>query len=129
MTDQPNATDQAQRIKYRTQNLWWLAFAVLGTEIAWAFHLEASYVLAPSLCDAQLQWLLHLLTLVALLIAGSAFGLAAHDWWKLRGEDEAKMGVREGRDRFLLSTGVFLGALMIFAIIGNELAIIFAGCG
>jgi hypothetical protein len=65
---------------------------------------------------------------LGILLAGSAIALALHDWWEVRRIDESALTVRDSRNRFLLSQGVFLGVLMVFGIIGTEVAVALGGC-
>ncbi|HEV2854988.1 MAG TPA: hypothetical protein VHC97_19505 [Thermoanaerobaculia bacterium] len=100
----------------RRDVLLWLS--VLAGPFAWAMHEQVSYMLTPTACDSGRHVLLHLVSLLALLIAlaGAALGWSR---FKAFPEGSTEKGDPEGsRIRFMAlsaATSCVFFALVILA--------------
>lgn len=88
---------------------------VLIGPIAWALHLQISYMLVPWACENGWQFIMHLVTLgsLGLAIVG---GLIA--WSNLK-RTGMQNGGNEGSSRFLAYTGLLSSGLFMAVIIAQ----------
>jgi hypothetical protein len=102
---------------------------LLVPPIAWAFQLQANYVLASLTCQQGSRWPLYLVTLVALLITLAAgFGS-----WRARarvnGMHSDDGGSLLSVARFMAVLGLMTSALFSLVIIAQAVpSFIFRGC-
>jgi hypothetical protein len=92
---------------------------VLASPLAWLAQLGGSYLLASRLCGHGHGWLLHLLSVAALLVVGAGATAA----WSARSrfgasEGDAPLPTAECR-RFMVAVGLALSALFALAIVAS----------
>jgi hypothetical protein len=109
----------------RTSIVLW---SLLGSALAWTFHLLASYVAIAWTCttgrlDAT-RPLLLVISLVALIGIASSGWLARKHWHIARHVDkpeedswDSRMGERTARVSFLMVSGLFLAVLFAIAVL------------
>ncbi|HEX9942409.1 MAG TPA: hypothetical protein VGG03_10360 [Thermoanaerobaculia bacterium] len=115
----PSLDDPREPEIRRRDTLLWLP--VLAGPFAWALHEQASYMLTPTACDVGHKLILHLVTLVALLIALAGAALA---WsrWKAAPEGSTETGdPEETRVRFMALAGLGLCATFALIILAAEI--------
>jgi hypothetical protein len=116
--------DSAESVS--TVPLW---TGLLVPPIAWAFQLQANYVLVSQTCQQGSRWPLHLVTLIALLITLAAgFGS-----WRARARVNGTHSDDEAGPssvaRFMAVLGVMTSALFLLVIIAQAVpSFIFHGC-
>ena len=94
---------------------------ILAGPVAWALDLTISYTLVQWACGHQSRFVLHLITLIALLMIA---GGAAASWRAFgRSPDES---VDDGprpmdRGRFMALLGMVMCASFALAVIGNQI--------
>jgi hypothetical protein len=114
--------------------------ALLGAPAAWSLQHLALYATASGACSGQFQaasggaqhwlsWVLPLINLGALLIAGLATALAARILRRTRHEygSGGMMDAGEGRTRFLAIWGIWLGVVFMLAIAFNTISAFWVG--
>jgi hypothetical protein len=104
-------------VERRDVLLW---FAVLAGPFAWAMHEQVSYMLTPTACDSGRHILLHLVSLVALLIAlaGAALGWSR---FKAFPEGSTEKGDPEAsRIRFMALSAAVSCAFFALVILAAE---------
>lgn len=78
--------------------------------LAWAVHLQGSYLLVARVCHTGDTWLLHLLTLLTLALAGAGALIAWRQWQRI-GRQWPNGGGVATRSRFLAVAGMLLSGL------------------
>jgi hypothetical protein len=98
----------------------WLG--VLGPPILWAVRFGVNYALMPLVCAAELTWLPHTITAIALaLLAG--MGWTAYRFWSgTRGAAPAGTSDLVRRTRFMGLFGMMSAVLFTLAVIAEWLA-------
>lgn len=94
---------------------------LLAGPVAWACDLTASYASVKWVCGSQHTWVLHLITLGALIVTG---GGAMAAWWAFQEApaDAAIDGPRPfDRGRFMALLGLVVSALFALVIIANDI--------
>ncbi len=94
---------------------------LLAGPFAWAADLTASFASVKWVCGSQETWVLHLITIVALLITG---GGALSSWIALQEAppDAAVDGPRPfDRGRFMALLGLAISAMFATVIIANDI--------
>ncbi len=91
--------------------LLWVAY--LAPALAWFGQLNASFLIAAYGCTPDRMWLMHLISAMALVIAGAGMWSG---WRSRRYEDKSR---RNGR--FLTVMALVLGALFALSIVANEI--------
>ena len=117
-----------------------LMLALLGAPVAWSLQHLALYAVASVACSGELQgasggaqdwlsWVLPLINLGALLVAGLATALAAWILRRTRHEygSGGVMDAGEGRTRFLAIWGIWLGVVFMLAIAFNTISVFWTG--
>jgi hypothetical protein len=93
---------------------------ILAGPLAWALDLTASYALVKWTCGGRYTFVLHLITIGALLVTAAG---AALSWRALQ---HAPAGTDDGprpidRGRFMALLGLVVCALFALAMIGNAI--------
>jgi hypothetical protein len=103
----------------RPRGILLLWVGLLAAPLAWALHLQVSYMLGTLACEHNAQTAFHLVTAVALLLAAAGGGIAWWCWghsgraWP-RGE-----GGAVGRSRFMALSGFILSLVFALAIVAQ----------
>lgn len=86
---------------------------------AWAMQLLTNYSLTPTVCINEQTWMLHLVSLAAVLTALGGALIARGAWTRLTSGSTLEGDARESGRRFLALGGIVLSlffALVIFAL-------------
>ncbi len=95
--------------------LW---FGLLAGPIAWSLHLLVSYPLVPFICGTEWEFLLHVVTLFAALIALAGAVIAYRSRQALDDEDHEETPTRVWRRAsFMALAGMLLSSFFLFVII------------
>jgi hypothetical protein len=122
-------TDAKKRDSTESVSTALLWTGLLVPPIAWAFQLQANYVLVSRTCQQGSRWPLHLITLIALLItlaAGFGSWHARERVNGMRSDDEAG---HSSVARFMAVLGLMTSAMFLLVIIAQAVpSFIFHGC-
>jgi hypothetical protein len=88
---------------------------------AWATQLLVNYSLTPTACVSGQTWMLHLVSLVALVTAAGGALLASSAWTRLTSGSTEKGDPRETGRRFMALTGLVLSLFCVLVILAQEL--------
>lgn len=102
--------------------LW---FGLLAAPAAWFLHLTVNYSLVRYACATGAPWILHLVTLAALALAGTGGWVAWRNWRRTGRPAETTGGGVEGRSRFMAVGGVAASAFFALVILAAELPNLF----
>lgn len=89
--------------------------------MAWATQLLVNYSITPSVCMNDQKWLLHLVSLIALLIALGGALLARSAWTRLTPGSTLEGDARESGRRFLALGGIVLSLFFLLVIFALDL--------
>ncbi|MFP5260606.1 MAG: hypothetical protein ACLGJB_01720 [Blastocatellia bacterium] len=104
----------------RLLNLWAGLFAA---PVAWLVELQLHYMLVPWACSTGRHFVLHLITVAALLVAVVG-GVLAWQGWRQSGPGWPDgSGGPAPRSRFMAVTGLLLSALFFFVILAQGIPI------
>ncbi len=92
---------------------------VLVPPLAWLSNLLVSYLLVPWACATGRQFVLHLVTLVAVLLALGGGLLAWHNWWRAGREWPGDGGGVLVRSRFMAVVGLLSSAVFGLVILAQ----------
>jgi hypothetical protein len=102
---------------------------LLVPPIAWAFQLQANYVLVSVTCQQGSRWPLYLVTLIALLITLAAGFGAWRALVRVNGSYSEDGGSPASVARFMSILGLMTSALFLLVIIAQAVpGFIFHGC-
>jgi putative membrane protein len=76
----PGVTLAGEARPVRPVQLW---FGLLGGLVAWVLHLGVSYAAVPFVCGTAGEWILHLITVGAVMLAGGAVAAGWKGWRRL----------------------------------------------
>ena len=99
--------------------------AVFGAPAIWAVSFETGYALVPKVCQFQGHYVLHIISLLALVLALIGGFLSWRQWRRIGGSPEETEGGPIGRQRFLGALGVFSAVLYSTLIIAQGIASFF----
>jgi hypothetical protein len=92
-------------------------FAALAAgPIAVLAGMEAKYLLVPWSCRTGASWMLHVVSVAAIVIAALGMLAASRSWRSAGAEWPRDEATAAGRVRFLAAMGVLLGAMSILVI-------------
>lgn len=112
----------------RRDRLLW--YGVLGAPTAWSVHLGLSYFLVYILCGTDYIWLLHVVTLSMLAVAGGALYVAWQQRNLARERDSERANYHWSRVHFMGRMGIWMSALFAGAIIAGGIPVFFLDlCG
>ena len=107
----------------RSLSLW---AGVLGAPAAWGMQLQAGFSLVPWVCKTHHYWVLHAITLAAVLLAAAGGYVSWRDWQAAgRGSPDETDGGPTARTRFLGALGVIVSAMFVLLIIAQGVASFF----
>jgi hypothetical protein len=111
---------ESERIPERRRDLALWA-GILLAPFAWATQLLVNYSITPSICVNEQKWLLHLVSLIAALIAlGGAF-IARRAWTRLTSGSTLEGEARESGRRFMALGGIVLSLFFVLVIFALDL--------
>ncbi|HEX6898403.1 MAG TPA: hypothetical protein VF789_01765 [Thermoanaerobaculia bacterium] len=106
------------RVERRDVLLW---LGVLAGPLAWAAQLQINYALAPTACALGGKTFLHLVSLVAFLVA-VAGAFVGWLWRRKLPEGSTEFGDAEAsRARFMALSGMILGLFFALVIVALEI--------
>jgi hypothetical protein len=118
--------DQERLNRGRSVALW---AGVIGAPLLWGIQFEATYALSPWACNGSIHAIIHLVTIVAIVIALFFAYLSRRDWRAAGGSPEETDGGTIPRIRFLGALGMFLSLLSAMIILAQGIAsLFFEGC-
>ena len=94
---------------------------------AWALHQQVSYMLTPSLCENGHEAVLHLVSLLAFVLAAAGALVAWRIWKRLPEGSTEKGDDRGSRTRFLALSGTIFCAFFCLVILAQEVPNLFLG--
>ncbi len=103
------------------EGLFPLFFGALGPPIIWAVRIGVNYVLVPYVCWGGWTWLLHLVTLAALLGTAAAGGVAWNRWRQVGSGNEIEFGGLATRTRFMALFGMVSSAFFFLVMVAEWL--------
>lgn len=107
----------------RSVALW---AGVLGSPVVWAVQFQAGYMLVPWTCRTHDYFVLHLVTLVALLLVAVGAYLSWRDWKRVGGgSPESTDGGPIPRIRFLGALGVVVSVMFWLLILAQGISSFF----
>ncbi len=92
----------------------WAAWII--APIAWALHMQVSYLLVPWVCTTGMRFALHLTTILALLAAATGGFIAWRCWREIHHHDTNAASVVLRRTRFLAVVGLLVSSLFFVVI-------------
>lgn len=102
----------------------WLA--VLTPPAAWAAHLQISYALAPSACDAQSRLMLLIVSVVCLVLPAMTSRTAYRLWRSYpTGTSQEVQPASISRANFMAGLGLASGAMFGIVVIGQTIPMFF----
>ena len=104
---------------FATDDVSWLGLA--AGPLAWALDQGLSYAMVPWACAAHRHLPLHLVSLVALLLAGAG-GVAAWRDWKRRQDVSSESADADGRAHFLALLGMLMCLLFGLVVLMEGVA-------
>jgi hypothetical protein len=111
-------TDPTDQITERRLDLALWA-GILAGPLAWGLHLQVSYSLTQTACDTGHQWLFHLVSLGALLLA-AAGGVNARRLWRRLPAGSMNEGEELWtRSRFMALFGMAFSAFFALVILAQ----------
>ena len=90
-------------------------------------QLEANYALMLRACSDNQTWMLHLVSILALLLTATAGGLALIYWRRLERQASEDDAGAIPRSRFMSMVGILVSALMLLVIIAQWMPILIFG--
>ncbi len=104
-------------------NVGLLWFGILGGPVMWGTHETVSYLMVPYVCATGMVFLLHVVTIVAVLITLAAGYCAFRAWISSKPPERTDMSGRRGRNAFMglagLATAGFFLLLILVESSGN----------
>lgn len=122
--------EDAERYYAGNRGIATLIFGFLLPPAAWLLHLSISFAVATALChngSAGGLWVLHLLTLGALGVSGTAGYLAWRNWHATGADTNPDEGGTLARSKFLAIAGLASSAFFTLAILTAEGASLMLG--
>lgn len=98
---------------------------VLAGPLATLTQLQVNYALVLWACGARREWALHLVSLLALLVAVAAGLLSWRNWRRAGGGWEAEGAGVVPRSRFMAVVGVLISVLAALVVVAQWIAIFF----
>jgi len=98
-----------------------LAAGFFLAPFAWGTQLLVNYSLTPTACVDEQKWLLHLVSLAALVTALGGALIAWSTWTRLTSGSTVEGDPRESGRRFMALTGVALSFFFALVILALEL--------
>jgi hypothetical protein len=100
---------------------------LLAGPLAALIQLEVNYALVPWVCNSKQTWTLHLVSLIALMVATAAGTLAFVNslWLCVRFDDDGAGSIP--RSRLMAAVGVLMSALTSLVIIAQWLPVFLYG--
>jgi hypothetical protein len=98
--------------------LW---IGILAGPIVWLLSLEANFALVPWACVFQAKLALHIVSIVALILAASAGVLAWRQWKNLGKEWPGSGGGALPRSRVMAVGGVLMSAMFFLVILAQAM--------
>jgi hypothetical protein len=98
-----------------------LAAGMFLAPFAWGFQLITNYSLTPTACATGREWLLHLVSLAAVLAALGGTLIAWRTKTRLTSGSTEEGDAREAGRRFLALAGLVLSAFFVLVIVAEEL--------
>jgi hypothetical protein len=93
---------------------------ILAGPLAWGLHLGTSYSLTETVCASGHQWLFHLVSLGALLVAAAGGLIAARLWRQFAAGSTGSTNLGDEhwtRSRFMALFGMAMSAFFALAIL------------
>lgn len=112
----PTVDPREPRMARRDWQIW---LAILAGPFAWAGQLQVNYALAPTACEMGSRGPLHLVSLVALLVAAGG-ALLAHRWRRRLAPGSTEQGETGSRARFMALAGTVLSLFFALLVIAAE---------
>jgi len=103
--------------EWRLNRALWIT--ILAGPFAWAVHLLAAYSLTRTACVDHLQWLLHLVSLAALVVPLAGWLGAARLWRRLPAGSTSHGDDLQSRSRFMALSGMVFCAFFVLAILAQ----------
>jgi hypothetical protein len=100
--------------------LWLLWMGILGGPVAWACDEVIGYVATQHECSTGHRFLLHLLTIAALLVPGAGF-LASWDSFQSPPSAEKATDIAIHRRRFMAKAGMLMSVGFLLVIIATAI--------
>jgi hypothetical protein len=94
---------------------------VLAGPAAWMLHLQISYSLVGTACDTGQQFVMHLVTLGALLLAGTGAAISWRSWKRLPEGPMDEGDAKETRKRFMALFGLVMSLSFVLVIVAAEI--------
>lgn len=107
----------------RGKAMQWVA--VLAGPLAWFVHLSASYLAVLYVCKAEgsgLEWLLHLLTVLAAAVAAAGALIGWLHWRRAHGPDDGMQAEALQRARFMAWAAIGFGLFFLAVVLLSEAA-------
>jgi hypothetical protein len=98
-----------------------LAAGFFLAPFAWVIQLLANYSLTPTVCVNEQTWMLHLVSLIALVTALGGAVIAWSAWTRLTSGSMLEGDARESGRRFLALAGTVLSLFFALVILALEL--------
>lgn len=98
-----------------------LAAGMFLAPFAWGFQLLTNYSLTETACADGQEWLLHLVSLAAVLTALAGTLIARNTWTRLTSGSTVDGDAREAGRRFLALSGLGLSLFFVLVIVAEEL--------
>lgn len=115
-------TAKAQQRFSQGSGILTLGAGLFAGPLSFLLHLQLNYMLVPWACATRNSFVLHLVTLGALLLTASGATLAWRNWQETRREGPSSSGGVLPRSRFLAVLGLLLSALFLLIIMAQWLA-------
>ena len=112
--------ERTERVPERRRSLF-LAAGFFLAPFAWGTQLLVNYSLTPTACVDEQKWLLHLVSLAALVTALGGALIAWSTWTRLTSGSTVEGDPRESGRRFMALTGVALSFFFALVILALEL--------
>lgn len=98
-----------------------LAAGFFLAPFAWAAQLLVNYSLTPTACVSGQTWMLHVVSLAALVTAAGGAVIASSAWKRLTSGSTVEGNPYESGRRFMALSGLVLSAFFVLVILAQEI--------
>jgi hypothetical protein len=100
-------------------NLWLLWAGLLVPPVVWALQMQLGYTMVPWACERHHRWPLHLITVIALLVALCGGYASWTVWSRLGPAWSNEMPGKKQTSRFMALLGLLITAMFSLTIIAQ----------
>jgi hypothetical protein len=105
--------------KGRALALW---IGLLGPPVVWGLQFQINYAMVPRLCSTHANWLMHLCSGAALVLAAVATSFAWREFSRLRHEEPGAHGDHWAAwPRFMAMLGLMVGTMFCLLIVAQAI--------